>query len=215
VGRDGRPVERHLCGPAGNLASSAGQLPAGSLKGAIALVERGLCPFTTKAEQAKAAGAIGLVFSDNRAGEANGIPANLELPGGMIADLDGDHLRAFLTTNGGRTSIQIGHDPLELETGRSGIVTSFSSRGPTAFGHDLKPDLAAPGGQILSSTLPNTSDSRFAVFDGTSMATPHVAGAAALLLELHPGWTPAQVKSALVSTAGAAWADTARTRKHL
>jgi subtilisin family serine protease len=213
VGRDGRPVERHLCGPAGNLASSGGQLPAGSLKGAIALVERGLCPFTTKAEQAKAAGAIGLIVSDNRAGEANGIPAKLELPGGMIADLDGDHLRAFLATSGGRTSIRIGHDPLELETGRSGIITSFSSRGPTAFGHDLKPDLAAPGGQILSSTLPNTSDSRFAVFDGTSMATPHVAGAAALLLELHPGWTPAQVKSALVSTAGAAWADTARTQE--
>ena len=213
VGRDGRPVERHLCGPEGDRASSSGQLPAGSLKGAIALVERGVCPFTTKAEQAKAAGAIGLVVSDNRAGEANGIPATLALPGGMIADLDGDHLRAFLAANGGRTSIRIGHDPLELETGRSGIITSFSSRGPTAFGHDLKPDLAAPGGQILSSTLPNTSDSRFAVFDGTSMATPHVAGAAALLLELHPGWTPAQVKSALVSTAGAAWADTARTQE--
>jgi len=101
VGRDGRPVERHLCGPAGNLASSGGQLPAGSFKGAIALVERGLCPFTTKAEQAKAAGAIGLIVSDNRAGEANGIPAKLELPGGMIADLDGDHLRAFLATSGG------------------------------------------------------------------------------------------------------------------
>ena len=93
------------------------------------------------------------------------------------------------------------------------MITSFSSGGPTAFGHDLKPDVSAPGGQILSSTLPNTSDSRFAVFDGTSMATPHVAGAAALLLELHPGWTPAQVKSALVSTAGAAWGDTARTQE--
>ena len=93
------------------------------------------------------------------------------------------------------------------------MITSFSSAGPTAFGHDLKPDVSAPGGQILSSTLPNTDASRFAVFDGTSMATPHVAGAAALLLELHPSWTPAQVKSALVSTAGAAWGDTARTQE--
>jgi subtilisin family serine protease len=213
VGADGRGVERHLCGPSNDLASTKGQLPAHSLDGAIVLVQRGLCPFETKAAQAKQAGAVGIVYADNRAGEANGIPTKLPLPGGMIANLDGDHLRAFLATHGGRTDVRIGHDPLELETGRSGVITSFSSRGPTAFGHDLKPDLSAPGGQILSSTLPNTSDSRFAVFDGTSMATPHVAGAAALLLELHPTWTPAQVKSALVSTAGPAWGDTARTQE--
>jgi subtilisin family serine protease len=213
VGTDGRGVERHLCGPSNDLASTKGPLPARSLAGAIVLVQRGLCPFETKAVQAKLAGAVGIVYSDNRAGEANGIPAKLALPGGMIANLDGDHLRAFLATHAGRTTVRIGHDPLELETGRSGVITSFSSRGPTAFGHDLKPDLSAPGGQILSSTLPNTSASRFAVFDGTSMATPHVAGAAALLLELHPTWTPAQVKSALVSTAGAAWGDTARTQE--
>ena len=213
VGRDGRAVERHLCGPAGNLGSAQGQLPPGSLAGAIVLVERGLCPFTTKAEQAKKAGAAGIVFADNRQGEANGVPTRIAVPGGMIANLDGDRLRAYLAAHGGRTTVRIGHDPLELETGRSGVITSFSSGGPTAFGHDLKPDVAAPGGQILSATLPNTNDSRFAVFDGTSMATPHVTGAAALLLELHPGWTPAQVKSALVSTAGPAWADTARTQE--
>ncbi|HEY8705594.1 MAG TPA: S8 family serine peptidase [Gaiellaceae bacterium] len=213
AGRDGRPVERHLCGPAGNLDAPLGQLPPGSLTGTIVLVERGLCPFVTKADQARAAGAVGIVFSDNREGEANGIPVKFLIPAGMIANLDGDRLRAYLAASGGRTTVRIGHDPLELETGRSGVITSFSSAGPTAFGHDLKPDVAAPGGQILSSTLPNTSASRFAAFDGTSMATPHVTGAAALLLELHPGWTPAQVKSALVSTAAAAWSDTARTQE--
>jgi minor extracellular serine protease Vpr len=213
VGTDGKPVERHLCGPAGDLASTDGPLPAHSLDGTIALVERGLCPFTTKALQAKAAGAVGIVVSDNRQGEANQIPLRLALPAGMISNLDGDHLRAFMAPTGGRTQITVGHDPLELQTGRSGVITSFSSSGPTPFGHDLKPDVAAPGGQILSSTLPRTDRSRFAVFDGTSMATPHVTGAAALLLQLHRGWTPAQVKSALVSTAGPAWADTARTQE--
>jgi minor extracellular serine protease Vpr len=213
VGQDGNPVERHLCGSGSDLASTRGQLPPHSLDGSVALAERGLCPFTTKSAQAKAAGAVGLILSDNRQGEANGIPTTVSLPGGMIANLDGDNLRAYLGVHGGRTTIRVGSVPLELETGRSGVITSFSSAGPTAFGHDLKPDVAAPGGQILSSTLPNTSDSRFAVFDGTSMATPHVAGAAALLLQLHPAWTPQQLKSALVSTAGAAWGDTARTQE--
>jgi len=213
VGTDGKPVERHLCGPAGSLATPQGTLPAGSLSGTIALAERGLCPFTEKAEQAREAGATGLILSDNRQGEANGIPVEMAVPGGMIANLDGDHLRAYMAAHGGRTTIRVGDSPLELETGRSGVITSFSSAGPTAFGHDLKPDVSAPGGQILSSTLPNTSKSRFAVFDGTSMATPHVAAAAALLLELHPSWTPQEVKSALVSTAGPAWADTGRTQE--
>jgi len=213
VGTDGKPVERHLCGTGGDLTSTKGTLPPGSLNGAIVLALRGLCPFVTKAEQARAAGAIGIVLSDNRQGEANGIPVELAIPGGMISNLDGDHLRAAMAATGGRTTIRIGHDPLELETGRSGIITSFSSSGPTAFGHALKPDISAPGGQILSATLPNTNPSRFAVFDGTSMATPHVAGSAALLLQLHPAWTPAEIKSALVSTAGPAWGDTARTQE--
>ena len=213
VGTDGKPVDRLLCGPPGNLAKPQGTLPAGSLSGDIALVVRGICPFVEKSEQAKAAGAIGIVLSDNRQGEANEVPVQLAIPGGMIANLDGDHLRAYMATHNGIAPIQVGQLPKELETGRSGVITSFSSSGPTAFGHLLKPDVSAPGGQVLSATLANTDDSRFAPFDGTSMATPHVAASAALLLQLHPTWTPAQVKSAIVSTAGPAWADTARTQE--
>jgi minor extracellular serine protease Vpr len=204
VGTDGRPVERKLC---------ERTQPTESLTGAIALVDRGICPLAEKADRAKLAGAIGIVYADNRQGEANQLPVEPSVPGGTISNLDAAHLRAYVADHGGRTTVRVGRSPLELETGRSGVITSFSSGGPTAFGHDLKPDVAAPGGQILSSTLPATDSSRFAVFDGTSMATPHVAGAAALLLQLHPGWTPRQVKSALVSTAGPAWDDTARTRE--
>ena len=210
VGVDGSPVPQKLCGPPGNVEGGRSPLPAGSLTGAIALVSRGDCTFALKAARVKAAGGIGIVYVDNRPGEPNGIPVELELPGGMISDLDGAQLRAFLAGRGGRTEVMIGREPQELATGRSGIVTSFSSGGLTAFGHQLKPDVGAPGGQILSATLA-IAGGPFAVFDGTSMAAPHVAGAAALLLQRHPGWSPRQVKSALVSTAGAAWADTART----
>ncbi len=210
VGVDGLPVPRKLCGPSGNLEGGRSPLPAGSLAGAIALVSRGDCTFALKATRARDAGAIGIVYVDNRPGEANGIPIELELPAGMISDLDGEQLRSYLAGKGGRAAIRIGRQPEEIATGRSNVVTSFSSGGLTAFGHQLKPDVGAPGGQILSATLP-IAGGPFAVFDGTSMAAPHVAGAAALLLQRHPGWSPRQVKSALVSTAGAAWGNTARS----
>ncbi|MDX6486624.1 MAG: minor extracellular serine protease Vpr, partial [Gaiellaceae bacterium] len=211
AGSDGKPVDRHLCGPPGALDSPSGAIPGGTLNGAIALVDRGICPLDTKARIARVAGATGIVYVDNREGEANVLPVTPAVPGGSISNLDGARLRTYMAEHGGRAAIRVGREHLELETGRSDVITSFSSAGPTAFGHELKPDVSAPGGQILSATLPRINASRFAVFDGTSMAAPHVAGAVALLLQLHPSWTPAQIKSALVSTAGPAYSDTART----
>jgi subtilisin family serine protease len=79
------------------------------------------------------------------------------------------------------------------------IVASFSSSGPTPTSLQMKPDVSAPGVAVLSA-VPR-SQGLWAGFSGTSMASPHVAGGAALLLERHPQWTPAQVKSALESTA--------------
>ena len=210
VGTDGKPVDRLLCGAAANVDAGPGTLPAGSLAGAVALAHRGVCTLASKAARARAAGAAGLILIDNRSGAANVIPLRLTVPGGMVSDLDGAHLEAYLSAHGGRAGIRVGQATQELQTARGGVVTSFSSAGLTPFGHRLKPDLAAPGGQILSSTLPNAGGP-FAVFDGTSMSAPHVTGAAAILVERHPGWTPEQIKSALVSTASTAWADTAHT----
>jgi minor extracellular serine protease Vpr len=210
VGMTGSPVDRRLCGIGRDPNQGANPLPRGSLRGTIALASRGACTFVSKAARARAAGAVGLVLVDNRPGEANVIPVALAVPGGMISDLDGARLREALAAAGGRAPVRIGPSADRIETGRAGVVTSFSSAGPTAFEHNLKPDVSAPGGQILSSTL-RRAGGPFAVFDGTSMAAPHISGAAALLRLRHPAWAPYQVKSALVSTAGPAWADTART----
>ncbi|HEX6642148.1 MAG TPA: S8 family serine peptidase, partial [Thermoanaerobaculia bacterium] len=78
-------------------------------------------------------------------------------------------------------------------------VAGFTSRGPATQTGAIKPDLLAPGVDILSTGL----DHGTLVLSGTSMATPYVAGLAALLLEAHPDWTPERVKSALVTTATA------------
>jgi minor extracellular serine protease Vpr len=210
VRASGKPVDRRLCGVGRDPNAGANPLPRRSLRGAIALASRGTCTFESKATRARAAGAVGLVLVDNRAGEANVIPVRLAVPGGMISDLDGARLREALAAVGGRARVRIVSRPQRIETGRGGVVTSFSSAGPTAFEHSLKPDVSAPGGQILSSTL-RGAGGPFAVFDGTSMAAPHVSGAAALLKLRHRAWAPYQVKSALMSTARATWADTARS----
>ncbi len=78
-------------------------------------------------------------------------------------------------------------------------ITSFSSAGPTPVSLQLKPDITAPGDSILSSLPP--SQGTWGELSGTSMAAPHIAGAAALLKEQHPSWTVAEIKSALVQTA--------------
>ncbi len=215
MGTNGAPVDRRLCGPESDPNDETQTfLRPGSLSGDVALISRGHCTFNSKAVRALGAGAIALVIVDNRASGPDAIPLQLPLPSGMITDLDGAQLRTYLASQGGAAGVTIGNAIERVQTGRSGVITSFSSGGPTAFEHLLKPDVSAPGGQILSSTLPEfTGGSPFAVFDGTSMSSPHVAGAAALLLQLHRAWTPQQVKSALVSTAAPAWGNTARTEE--
>ena len=195
-------VSRQLCDAA----------PAASLGGAIALVSRGGCPYSVKAARARAAGAIGIVIAENRPGDPT-FAYITALAAGEISDLDGARIRAAAAGSGGAVTVRFNRDTLEVPTTWAGVPTSFTSSGLTPFGHALKPDVTAPGAQVLSSTLPEFAGDQFAVLDGTSFSAPHISGVAALLTQRHPSWTPQQMKSALMSTAGPAWGDTSLTQE--
>lgn len=138
--------------------------------------------------------------------------ANMSLGGGGDADSPLSQAVDQATLAGVVFSLAAGNTPGERSVGspasaRLGItvgasdsedvLAGFSSRGPSAPGWDLKPEVVAPGVMIRSAKAGGGT----LVASGTSMAAPHVAGAAALLRELHPDWTPADVKAALVGSA--------------
>lgn len=169
----------------------------GSLNGEVVLIERGVCTFTEKVTNAEDAGAGGVVvYSDDRdpGGMAKSPGDDTTIPAVMIGRDDGLALESELETAGSLAPVTITEPIIVPETPNQ--LASFSSRGPTPFTGIIKPDVVAPGVNVLSSVFFG-----WELFNGTSMASPHVAGASAVLLDAHPDWTPAQVKSALATTA--------------
>jgi minor extracellular serine protease Vpr len=172
-----------------------------AVSGKIALIDRGVCTFATKIRNAQAAGAIGVLVVNNVAGDpvamahdGLGFPT---IPAAMLGKLEGNLIKPA-----GNVTVN-GTSPQEFLTANADIIAGFSSRGPTPFTSLIKPDVTAPGVNVYSSVFNEQDPTQlgFAYFQGTSMATPHLAGSAALLLALHPGWSPEDVKSALVNTA--------------
>ncbi len=179
----------------------------GGASGKVVVVNRGGCTFSTKVRNAIAAGAIGVVVLNNVAGD----PTAMAKDGG-----GGDNLPAVMLGKNEGAALRTANPPdasavatfQEFVTPNQDILAGFSSQGPTAIDLAVKPDVTSVGVNVLSSITcvgkpagcPGDG-SGWAFFSGTSMSTPHIAGSAAVLKNLHSSWTPAQIKSALVNRA--------------
>src|SRR5436309_364797 len=178
-------------------ARACSALPAGSLTGKIPLIERGVCTFRTKVLNAQNAGASAVVvYNQIPAADPivmGGSGAGITIPGVMIGNLDGIAVSGAI---GAGTTFTM--DPAKTLS-IPNRLQGFTSRGPRFGDSALKPDITAPGGNIFSALAGSGDDG--INLSGTSMASPHVAGAAALLRQLHPTWSVQEIKDVLMNTA--------------
>ncbi len=190
--------------------------PIADVTGRIVLIQRGAippgaaCSFVIKLENAANAGAIAAIVYSFPAGNPKSVmggvatPLTQSIPGVMIDHEAGVELLAALT-GGATVNATLSAGTFITEQLVGNIMAGFSSRGPFNTETDwLKPDVTAPGVRILAAATPEPNDGSvgdfFQYLQGTSRSTPHVTGIAALLIEAHPDWTPAMVKSALMTT---------------
>ncbi|CAI9101660.1 OLC1v1039033C1 [Oldenlandia corymbosa var. corymbosa] len=186
-----------------------GSLSPKLVKGKIVVCDRGINSRVGKGEQVKLAGGAGMILL-NTPTEGEELFADPHiLPALMLGAQAATYIKSYLnTTTKATASLEF------LGTSYNNpapVMAAFSSRGPSLVGPDiLKPDVTAPGVNILAAWPPNVSPTRlksdkrsvlFNIVSGTSMSCPHVSGIAALLKSDHKDWSPAAIKSALMTTA--------------
>ena len=176
------------------------------ISGNVAFIQRGGCTFEVKIINAQDAGAKAVVVF-NIAGAPTvmtGVPGQADIPALMIGQADGNLILAEMTAD---VVVEVILDKgfFLSVTDTGNVMGAFSARGPAPVPDILKPDVTAPGINILAGFTPDAAnsvpDEKFAFLTGTSMSAPHVAGVAALLRQAHPEWSPAAIKSALMTTA--------------
>ena len=182
-------AEAQLCYP--------GALDSAAAEGKIVVCDRGVIARTDKSLAVMEAGGIGAVLANTALSSVN---ADFHyVPTIHVDDIDGDAIRTYAQTSGAMATISGGI----LVEAEAPFVASFSSRGPSLASEDLlKPDIMAPGVDIVAAVAPPGNNGRnFDAYSGTSMSGPHIAGIAALMKDRWPGWSPMMIKSALMTTA--------------
>ncbi len=199
----------------GNDGLACQPLPAGSLTNSFALIQRGTCTFALKARMASDAGATGVVFYLQQGQEDLFQPSGVAGTGvvaALIGYNEGQALKNFL---GSHANYPVTLDPTlaESQNVTPDEIAEFSSRGPAIGLAALKPELVAVGTNMYMATERYDVNgdmydpSGYVAASGTSFSTPMVAGAAALVKQRNPTFTPAQIKSAVVNTASATVTD--------
>ncbi len=178
------------------------------VKGKIALVNRGVIALVDKIKFAKNHGAIAVILVNNVPGEGF-IPTYLGSSYGLVPTFSMSYEQGSELTSKLDTTSLFSFDEMGKVVDEGSKLASFSSRGPARITYDIKPEVTAPGVAVFS-TVPSYMHGADQVgkyeyaydnLSGTSMATPNVAGVAALLLQANPNLTPAQIKETLMNTA--------------
>lgn len=180
--------------------------PANTFTGQIVLCDRGEIARVEKARNVADGGAGGYILANVSGGATNLADDIYVIPGIHINAADGTSVRDWLTGGGSdhMATITGTNGAVGLDPSAGDIVAGFSSRGPNANPASvLAPSLAAPGVSILAADILPVD---YGFKNGTSMASPHAAGAAALLVQLQPNWSPAQIHSALATSGSIALA---------
>jgi len=174
------------------------------ITGNIALIQRTGCRFDTMVANAADAGAVAAIVY-NIAGNPvvmHGESGLSDIPALMMGQADANLILAEFDA-GNDVTVVLDKGLLLASNDSGNDMATFSARGPAPVPDVLKPDVTAPGVNILAGFSPDsaysTAGENFAYLSGTSMSTPHVAGVAALIRQAHPDWSPATIKSASAS----------------
>jgi subtilisin family serine protease len=174
-----------------------GSLDPAKVKGTIVFCLRGVIDRVAKSKTVLDAGGVGMVLYND---VTNSLNADLHsVPTVHIDDVQAPKVAAYIAKGDAAASISAS----KLAAVDAPQIAGFSSTGPSILNNSdlLKPDISAPGVDIAASTSPAQAGASFALMSGTSMAAPHVSGIAALIVAKHPDWSPAEVRSAMMTTA--------------